>query len=311
MAPLEALNERLRAGGVLILDGGMGSELQARGVPMDRAAWSALANLDHTGVVQQIHEDNIRAGAEVVIANTYPSSRLMLRGAGAEDRFEEVNRRAVEAAMAARDAVGRPDTAVAGSISLGVAVDFMLRTEISPEGPALRDAFSEQAETLAGAGVDLLALEMMMSPIYGVPAVEAALETGLPVWLGVSAGLSPDSELQPLDAEGGSFDGLLDALLRPELAAVTVMHSSLEATTPALRAVRARWDGPVGAYPESGSWTPPNWVFSDLTPDEYAEAALGWVRDDGVRIIGGCCGMGPQFIEAVSGVLGREAPSAS
>jgi len=149
----------------------------------------------------------------------------MLRGAGAEDRFEEVNRRAVEAAMAARDAVGRPDTAVAGSISLGVAVDSCCAPR-SPRRARPADAFSEQAETLAGAGVDLLALEMMMSPIYGVPAVEAALETGLPVWLGVSAGLSPDSELQPLDAEGGSFDGLLDALLRPELAAVTVMHSS-------------------------------------------------------------------------------------
>ena len=156
---------------------------------MSNAAWSGLANLDRIDVVQQIHEDNIRAGAEVVIANTFATSRLMLRAAGVEERFEEANRRAVEAAMKARDATGRPGVAVAGSISDGVAGaadDFADQRPL--EGRALRDAFAEHAQTLADAGADLLALEMMTSPSYGVAAVETALETGLPVWLGIERG---------------------------------------------------------------------------------------------------------------------------
>jgi S-methylmethionine-dependent homocysteine/selenocysteine methylase len=311
MSARDRLNERLAAGEVVLIDGGMGSELQARGVPMDRAAWSALANLDHLSVVQQIHEDNIRAGAEVIIANTYPASRLMLRGAGSEDRFEETNRRAVEAAMAARDATDSPDVAIAGSISVGVANDFMLREQSSLEGQALRDAFKEQAETLADAGVDLLTLEMMMAPWHGIPAVETAIETGLPVWLGISTSLSPEGEAVALGSEGGSLDDLLEALLRPELAAVTVMHSTVEATGPSLEAVRNRWSGPLGAYPESGGWTPPTWIFSDLSPVEFADTALGWVRSKGVQIIGGCCGMGPDYIEAIRAALAKGGASDS
>ncbi len=302
MNPADLLSERLQAGDTVVIDGGMGSELEARGVPMDRAAWSGRANLDHLDLVRQIHEEYINAGADVIIANTYATSRPMLRRAGVESRFEEANRSAVEAARAAREALRRPDVAIAGSISLGAAVDFMLEEEAPVEGEALRDAFAEQAGILRDAGVDLLALEMMLSPSHGVPAVEAALETGLPVWLGVSAALSSNGDVRALE-DDCSFEDLLEALLRPELAAVTVMHSSLEATGPGLEIVRRLWRGPFGAYPESGTWAPPNWTGSDLAPEAFAETAAGWVKDAGARIIGGCCGIGPSFIEELRRVL--------
>ena len=61
---------RPAAGGVVIIDGGMGSQLQAEGVPMDEVAWSARANLAHPGAVRHVHEEYIRAGAQVIIANT-------------------------------------------------------------------------------------------------------------------------------------------------------------------------------------------------------------------------------------------------
>ena len=70
---MEHLHERLAAGGVIVLDGGTGSEIEARGVAMDAAAWSAPANLTHADVVRSVHEDYIRAGADVVIANTFAS----------------------------------------------------------------------------------------------------------------------------------------------------------------------------------------------------------------------------------------------
>ena len=53
---------------VLVIDGGMGSELEARGAPMDNEAWCALANLDAPDLVREIHEDYIRAGADVILS---------------------------------------------------------------------------------------------------------------------------------------------------------------------------------------------------------------------------------------------------
>ena len=78
MTVVEELSRRLAGGEVVVIDGGMGTELQARGVPMDDEAWSGVANLTHDHVVREIHEDYIRAGADVIIANTYAAARLPL-----------------------------------------------------------------------------------------------------------------------------------------------------------------------------------------------------------------------------------------
>ena len=306
MRAADRLSERLANGEVVLIDGGMGTELQARGVPMNRAAWSGVANLDNLDVVQQVHEDNIRAGADVIIANSFATSRVMFRTAGLEDRFEEANRRSVEAAIAAREAVGRPDVVIAGSVSDGVSGASDFPDQVPLEGQELRDTFSEHSRLLVEAGADLLALEMMMSRFYSSVAVEIALETGLPVWLGVSAARSPEGELTSCRTEEGSFEDLLRRSLHPGLSAVTVMHTSVEATTPALEMARTLWQGTLGAYPESGSWTPPEWVFSDLTPEAFAQKAVEWVRDQGVRIIGGCCGIGPRHIEALRDALAAD-----
>ncbi|HYA50783.1 MAG TPA: homocysteine S-methyltransferase family protein, partial [Streptosporangiaceae bacterium] len=75
MGVAENVLGRLADGELVIIDGGMGSQLQAEGVPMDEVAWSARANLDHPDVVQRVHEEFIRAGAEVIIANTFAASR--------------------------------------------------------------------------------------------------------------------------------------------------------------------------------------------------------------------------------------------
>ena len=70
-----------------------------------------------------------------------------------------------------------------------------------------------------------------------------------------------------------------------------------------LRIVDRYWDGPVGVYPESGYFTLPNWQFVDIIePEALAEAAQAWVGR-GVRMIGGCCGLGPEHISALREAL--------
>jgi S-methylmethionine-dependent homocysteine/selenocysteine methylase len=287
---------------VLVVDGGMGSELEARGARMDHEAWCGLANLEDPGLVREIHEDYIRAGADVVIANTYPTNRTALAAAGYGDRVEEANRAAVTAALEARERAGRP-VAVAGSMSLWGPHDRLRAKEPPPE-PDVEEVYREQAAILADAGVDLIVLEMFDARWSA--ALRAARQSGLPVWLGVWTELGPDGELRA--PTGRPFEEDLPTLIDDGVDAVIVMHSPLEAVGPALEAIARHWNGPRGAYPHAGHFERPHWIFTELTPSVIADHAEAWVRQ-GARIVGGCCGTRPDHIRAISDRLtARTAP---
>src|SRR3954471_1922904 len=255
----------------IVIDGGMGSELEARGVPMDHEAWCGLANLEAQAVVRAIHDDYVAAGADVIIANTFPTNRPALEAAGYGDRFEEANRAAVAAALAARDAAGRPVT-VAGSMSIWGPHEEA-RIEDAPPPADVLDVYREQARLLADAGVDVIVLEMFDT--RWAAARRAARATGLPVWLGVWGRLGADGGLltptrRPLEHD-------LPDIIGDGADAVLVMHSPLEAVPPALAAIASVWDGPRGAYPHSGHFERPNWVFEEVAPSVLAEEAEQWV----------------------------------
>lgn len=291
-------HERVSAGSVTVIDGGMGTELEARGVRMDDAAWSAAANLERPDAVKSAHEDYIRAGAEVIITNTYSAGRWPLEPAGFGDRVEEVNRNAVRAALDARESVRRPDVLVAGSMSRSAALDY----DGSARPVDVQAIYDEQAALLAEAGVDLIALEMISAVEYGMPAVSAARSTGLPVWLGVSAGRDADGHLVCWHNEQVTFEEFIEAIVTPDLAAVLVMHTEIDDVDDALDVVLRHWPGPAGVYPHAGTYTPPHWLFRDLSPDELVRHSQRWVAQ-GARIVGGCCGTRPEHIAALATAL--------
>jgi S-methylmethionine-dependent homocysteine/selenocysteine methylase len=314
MGMAELISGRLADGEMVIIDGGTGTQLQAEGVPMDGVAWSARANLDQPEVVQRVHEEYIRAGAEVIIANTYAASRAALEPAGLGAHVAEANRSAVRSALRAREAAAAGPVAVAGSMSSFSPVDMDARSQGRPHsGPIAEDPrfpnladFREQAELLAESGVDLMALEMINAGSYGRAALQAAAETGLPVWLGISPFRLEDGTLVTLPelGDGESFEDLLSALIHPAPAAVTVMHAKPEVTLDAIEIIRRHFAGPIGVYAETGDWQPPNWVFNGLTPTEYLQQAITWA-DHGAQLIGGCCGTGPQHTRALAEGLSR------
>lgn len=314
MSAAEGIFGRLARGELVIIDGGTGTQLQAEGVPMDDVAWSARANLEQPDVVQRVHEEYIRAGAEVIIANSYAASRAALEPAGLGGRVADVNRAAVRAALRAREAAATAPVAVAGSMSSFSPIDMDAEslgrphpgpTADDPRFPTVAD-FREQAGLLAESGVDLIALEVINARGYGHAALQAAAETGLPVWLGVSPFRLRDGALVGLPdvGDGESFEDLLSALVDPEPTAVTVMHAKPEVTLDAIEIIRRHFTGPVGVYAETGDWQPPNWVFEGLTPAEYLEQAITWA-DHGAQLIGGCCGVGPEHIRVLAGGLAR------
>jgi S-methylmethionine-dependent homocysteine/selenocysteine methylase len=297
LSPGNDLHRRLGAGALIVLDGGTGTEIQARGVPMDGEAWSAIANITHADIVRAIHEDYIRAGAEVVIANTFPAGAGALAAAGIEERLVEINQAAVVLAQEARERTGESGVAVAGSLS-----DMALSGLISRGDDALSavEAFRVQATALADAGVDLLVLEMMRSEAVAEPALQAAAETGLPVWLGISiGGIGQTGGLVTLD--GIDASRLLE-LAQGRADAVMIMHTDIEVAGKALPILRRAWPGPLGAYPHVGEWTPPNWVFSEISPQAFADRVAPWA-DDGAQVLGGCCGIGPAHIAALRTAL--------
>jgi S-methylmethionine-dependent homocysteine/selenocysteine methylase len=300
---MTALQQRLERGDVVILDGAMGTELQRRGVPMDGIAWSAVAMATHPDTVREVHEDYLKAGAEILITNSFATSRHVLAAAGLGERVAELNRRSVSLAKEAvrRVAPDRP-VWIAGSMSTFVpSGDNRHR----PEPAAERASYREQAELLAEAGADLLALEMIRDVDQAGAIVDAASATGLPVWVGFTCRLGDDGQtvlLRGRDMERPLRDCLAPVLATGGCSAVAVMHCDVETTNRALDIVLEGWDGPVACYPECGEWENPNWRFGDLTPEAFAAAAETWAGR-GVRIIGGCCGIGPDHLRALAGRL--------
>ena len=302
-SPMRTIERRLAAGEVVLLDGGTGTELERRGAPMHEGVWCAAATLSHGDVLRGIHEDYIRAGASVIVANTYGSNRLMLEPAGLGGEFESINRRAVEIALKARDrAAGGDAVAVAGSMSHMVPMRHDPAWAPSPSRAA--EYFSEMAETLAAAGVDLIIMEMMSNPDLARPAVAAALDTGLPVWIGYSASRGERGEPVPYLRPDLGFADLIGALHSPDAPVQGVMHTNVDLTGPALTVLRGHFEGPVLAYPDSGYFEMPNWQFVDIiSPAKLASAARGWIEEEGVRLVGGCCGLGVEHVEALAEMI--------
>lgn len=304
------IETRLRRGDIVFLDGGTGTELEKRGAAMHPEAWCGPATLDNVEILEEVHRDYIAAGADVITANTYASSRLMLEPAGYGDRFEEINRTAVAAAHRAREASGREDVLVAGSLShmCPIAPDSD-RSDLDREPPTgvMRDAFRELAELLRDAGCDLLLLEMMYYPHRAALVLEAALATGLPVWIGFAVRRNDHGDIVSFARERSiPFVDVISVLDGADVQAAGIMHSPADAVGEATAMLEREYDGPLMAYPDSGYFRMPHWQFEDvIEPEVLVEFARGWV-DDGVRILGGCCGLSPKHIAALHESLADE-----
>jgi S-methylmethionine-dependent homocysteine/selenocysteine methylase len=282
------------AGEVVILDGAMGTELERRGVPMDADAWCGLANLTAIDTVRSIHEENIAAGADVITTNTFMSGPGPMARASASDRFAEGIRNAARVATEAVQSADRP-VAIAGSLSC--------ETWAEPRaGRELRDDYALQIDLLADAGVDLIALEMVTDETHGSPALEAALACGLPVWVGFSMRRAANTyETLPTVDEVRT---LAERLIVPEIDAVTVMHTDVVDASDGLSMVRTLWDGPLGVYPHHGVWSEPNWTYLEMEPDDLAAHVPGWL-DQGVGMLGVCCGLTADHVAALRAGAGR------
>ena len=309
------LDNKLNKQDVIVLDGAIGSEIARLGGAMDSVAWCAIANKTHPEVVRRVHEDYLHAGADVVTTNTYSTCRHVLAGVGFADETVSITTRAVELAREAVNEVA-PDrpVAIAGSMSNNRA---WIPGTFSPDPrfiptPAEEAAnYREMAETLAEAGVDLILMEMMRDIDRASMVTAAAVETGLPVWIGLSCSLLPDGSAvvwdmhteEPADrladdharAEIKPLAPLIEAMMSFQPQVMGIMHSTVDAVGAGLEVLSQHWRGPGMAYPEAARG-------HAVEPDAFAAHCHDWV-EGGVQIIGGCCGTTIEHIRAMVGAL--------
>jgi S-methylmethionine-dependent homocysteine/selenocysteine methylase len=293
------IKDKLARGETIILDGGTGTDIQRRGAPMSGPTWCAEVNATHGDIVRDVHADYVRVGADIIAANTFATSPLTFNAYGRDDELIALDVAAVAHAKAATQG---KSVCIAGSISTQrPLIPGTDRTNF--EKNWTRDEaivlFRRKAENLKSLGVDLLMMEMMRDTDYALWACEAALETGLPVWIGISVERE-DGALVGFGRHDQKFEDIAKTLaaLKPEV--ISIMHSSPNDTNEVLVVLRKYWSGPMGTYPECGYFKAPDWQFVDvITPADLVIKSQDWQKL-GATIFGGCCGLGPDHIHALA-----------
>ena len=295
---LDALRE-----GTLLSDGAMGTQLQAAG--LEPGGCGESWNLDRPGEVLAIHRAYVEAGSDCLITNTFGASRIMLARHGRAADAAAINRAGVRLA---REALGGRPGFVLGDMGPfgGLLEPYGDVTEGS-----VREAFREQAEALAEAGVDAVIVETQTALEELGLAIEAARKAGAPCVIG---SLAFDVTLDGSDARTMMGVAPEDAAAFLERAGADVAAlncgSGVDMAWAArlVRRYRAASALPTMAQPNAGLPALENLkVVYRQTPEEMA-AGLPDLLDAGASVVGGCCGSGPAHIRLFRRVIdGRDA----
>jgi len=276
----------LQSGTILLCDGAMGTELQKRGMPTGVSPEEY--NVSHPDLVQGIYADYYNAGSDIVETNTFGGNRSRLALHSFENRVGEFCRKSAELARE----VCPEGRFVAGSIGPTGDILEPLGTRTIQEA---YDFFAEQAEALAEGGADVIFVETMMAAEEAEIAIKAVKEkTVLPVvstmtfelgkaGLRTMWGVDVPTAVQRLTDAGADVIGSNCGKGFEEMIAIVKEMRPLTAK-------------PIIAQPNAGipEWEEGKSVYKE-TPEmvkPMAEALL----QQGVNILGGCCGTGPEHI---------------
>ena len=296
----EAIRGALAARRTVVLDGGIGTEILRRNV-----TWADHQLASKPEFVRGIHEDYIRAGADVISTNSFQLCRRALynhfrdeahrRHIGARDldqRAERLLAASVRLAIDGREragAIGR--VAVAASVTT---LEWCFRPDLAPNPSQAREEYREIFGVVKDAGADLVLLETVNSVGEAAVATEVARGLGLPCWVA----FVPD--------EGGrlfSGETLAQAVAALEplgVDAILLNCAPPDDITAGMKELAPRARVPIGTYAHIGRFNPPEWMFTDeYPPDKYREESARW-KAMGAAILGGCCGTTPDHIAALA-----------
>ena len=274
--------------GTFLLDGGWGTQLQLRGLPIGEHP--DLWNLSHPEKVQEIAEAYIQAGCDIILTNTFGSNRFVLAKHGAENKVAELNRAGVRHSKeAAKKHSNNQERRVFASI--GPSGVMLMSGTVTPD--ELYAAFLEQAEAIAAEMPDGIVVETMCDPDEAVLAVKAAKITGFPVAVSMvfdtgknkdrtMMGTTPEQAVELLTAAGADIIG-------------ANCGQGIEGFIPICRRMRAVTTLPLWMKANAGL---PEIVGDKTvyrqTPESFAASATELLAA-GANFIGGCCGTTPEY----------------
>ena len=273
---------------VVVADGAMGTMLYSRGVFINRC-FDEL-NLSSPDMVRQIHQEYVKAGAEILETNTYGASRVRLGAFGLAEKVGDINRAAVRIAREA----AKDHAWVAGAVGpLGV--------RIEPLGPTsfteARAAFREQIDALVEAGVDLLILETFANLDELREAVAAARESAGNDLVIVAQVTIDDFGHLPGGTDTQTFTREMDAMPVD----VIGLNCSVgpKATLETIELMTQYSAKPLSAMPNAGVPQRVEGRNIYLCSPEYMAQYARRMLWAGVKIIGGCCGTTPEHIKLI------------
>ena len=294
--------ERITERRPIVLDGATGSELDRRAVDTSLPLWSARALLDAPEVLLQIHTDYLRAGAEIITANTFRTHRRSLAKGGLADRAPALTRQAVALARQAVEAYPGGPRFVAGSLA---PLEDCYTPELVPPQPECEREHAEMAAHLAEAGADLILVETMNTVREAAAATRAARAVGLPVLTSfvctsdgrLFSGETVTEAVRAIAPLGGV--GLLI-----NCTPATTIHEPFRELRAALAKQTSHRPPVLGLYANIGHTDAiKGWESTtDVTPLEYARLAVNWLKL-GANLIGGCCGTMPAHIAALRMIM--------
>src|SRR4029077_6483074 len=284
---------------VLITDGGLATELEARGHDLSDDLWSARLLVDAPQEIVAVHCAFFRAGASIATTASYQASfdGFAERGISRDDAARLL-RRSVELAKDARDEVGGQRWVAASIGPYGAALangeEYVGRYGLSVA--QLADWHRPRLEILADARADVLALETVPDVDEAEALIGLVHDLGVPAWLSYTIAGTTTRAGQPLADAFAVADGV------PEIVAVGVNCCAPADVENAVWVAREVTGKPVIVYPNSGeqwdgerrTWTGNRQWSADLVP-RWAAA--------GARIIGGCCRVHPDDIAALASTL--------
>lgn len=298
----------LLARGVTLLDGAMGTELDARGVGTAQELWSALALMEAPETVAAVHDSYLRAGARVITTNSYQATvpGLVRAGLDEQDAGEVIAssaRLALEAAGRLQARTGQ-QAVVAGSLGpygayLADGSEYTGRYGL--DAPGLQSVHLPRIEALAGQGVRVFAIETQPRLDEARWLAEAVRQVVPDSQCWVSFQVSDADHLAdgtPL-ARAGAWAG--DAA---GVVAVGVNCLPPQTVRPALKVLAEVTDKPLVAYPNCGDRYDPvskTWTAAG-TAGRFTALAPAWV-EAGARLVGGCCRTTPADTAVLAGSL--------
>lgn len=279
----------------LLCDGATGTLLYAHGAAFEQSF--DVLNLEQPALVQELHEEYLRAGAEVIETNTFGANRFKLQEHGLENRVAEINAMGVKLARAAVNASGKNAFVAASVGPLGV--------QLAPVGSVSRqeahDAFREQIAALISEKPDALIFETFSHLPEITEAIRAAQELAAPIPIiaqmtftndGVTQyGYTPVQVAHALAALKVNVIGVNCSVGPARMLPVIeqIIHTVHDdPRRPGMIYFSAQ---PNAGFPEARGGR----IFYPAAPDYFGDYARRFA-EAGVNLIGGCCGTTPQHI---------------